>query len=181
MTQICLATMRGVLTYLQTGHIQFAPLSSTLPDMEPDNFHDLDDAGIDNFVDADQEESQRDNRTTQPTLLHQPASAIPMTSPKSVYRAARKFRLLVLRNLASEAIERQITPANCLVELFEDFSLKIPEMYEKRLSYVLQHWNEIGTQERNSIMQLVASARNRTKANEAFNTIMANTLITNKR
>ncbi|CDR88825.1 uncharacterized protein SPSC_05657 [Sporisorium scitamineum] len=168
---ISYTTMRPILVYLQTGHIEFAPLTSAIVNVddeedEEDN-DDPDTSSLDTFVNVD-------------TAVIGPQSTADTTSklaasPKSVYRAARKFRLVELRRLAVAAIDQQITPANCLVELFDRFGLKYPEVYEQRLSYVLTHWT--GIENRSDLIQLVSSSPLRAKAMEAFAKIMASTSI----
>ncbi|KAF6766952.1 hypothetical protein PSEUBRA_001514 [Kalmanozyma brasiliensis GHG001] len=185
-TQIAFVTMRAILVYLQTGHIEFAPLSSTTSDTELEDVTDADDASIDTYVDVTPQPSEHGEGPAPTTTAVRSASATQaasfnvLPSPKSVYRAARKFRLHTLRNLAGEAIDRQITPANCITELFESFSLKTPELFEKRLTYVLQHWNQIGAHERNKLAHLVSTSQPRAKASEAFNMIMANVAVPNR-
>ena len=163
---ISFTTMRAILVFLQTGHIAFAPLRSTVLDEAED---EMDDASASSFVNASQSSVDRELQTSAILDLS--------SSPKSVYRAARKFRLAALRELASRAIDSQITPANCLPELFCLFTLKYQEVFEKRLTFVLTHWNDIDKDDRARIGQLMNACRNRVKAQEAFAHIMANTTI----
>lgn len=169
---ICYTTMSAILVYLQTGLIDFAPLTSTIVENERKSADDSDDSdNTDTFMQESQE-------TTEPTgyrMTHDLASGDLAVSPKSVYRAARKFRLAGLCKLASEAIHKQITPDNCLRELFSKFGLQYPEILRKRLRYVLTHWNEI--ENRIAILQLVSSSALRPRAIEVLETILAHTSI----
>lgn len=168
-SNICATTMRAILVYLQTGHIEFAPITSSISDTEADDCDD--DASLETFVDVVQEPMPQ----ARGSVAHAHVSTSGATSPKSVYRAARKYRLAGLCELASIVIDQQITPQNCLAELFGGFSLKNPEVFEKRLTYVLQHWNDI--EERTQLVPLLNNTRHRLQAMNAFNAIMAHTSI----
>ncbi|SJX64635.1 uncharacterized protein SRS1_17604 [Sporisorium reilianum f. sp. reilianum] len=172
---ISYTTLRVILIYLQTGFVSFVPLDSPVADNDADDADDDADDEDDmntviGFVDVARMAAPT-HATTTGTTGWPGLSA----SPKAVYRAARKFRLDELRKLAIQTIDDQITPANCLVELFSLFGLKYREVFDRRLRYVLDHWNEIPN--RDQLVHLVNSSRLRSKATAASALIMEKTTI----
>ncbi|GAC94841.1 hypothetical protein PHSY_002414 [Pseudozyma hubeiensis SY62] len=167
-SNICATTMRAIIDFLQTGNIQFAPVTSFIEEFDDEEDH----ASVDTFVDIPEERASQ----TQALPVGPTFSSAVVTSPKSVYRAAKKYRLVFLQRLASSVIDEQITPKNCLNELFGSLSLRYAEVFEKRLEYVLQHWNEI--EDKAQLSSLITTTRNHSRAIDAFNAIIKHTSIT---
>ncbi|SPO31052.1 uncharacterized protein UTRI_05310_B [Ustilago trichophora] len=179
---VAFTTLRAVLVFLQTGYIEFSQLGSSVTDCQTES----DDVGEETehvgemaHVKAQDETMDEDGDVIdgeQPQLPVQ-WSQTSTTSPKSVYRLARRFGLAELKKLASDAIEEQITPSNILVELFDLFTLRYPEIRAKRVAYAVAHWNEIRARDKNGLMSILRNCPDATGAEQVFNAIIAQTTI----
>lgn len=142
-------TLQAVLLWLQSGHIKFAPLMT------------------EQFVDAKAEmDDSMETDAVQWTRMM-------VVSPKAVYKVAHRFGLEGLKELASDAIEAQITPVNALTELFSKFTLKHEEIKEKRLDYVSKHWEEIKDQDKKGLAQIFSESKDFPGAKEVLDILVS--------
>ncbi|SPO30693.1 uncharacterized protein UTRI_05310 [Ustilago trichophora] len=181
---VAVTTLRAVLVFLQTGHIEFAQLGTSMTDWQTesdDGGEETERVGEIAHAKAQDETMDEDDNVIDGEQPQQPVqwSRTSMTSPKSVYRLARRFGLAELMKLASDAIEAQITPSNILVELFDLFTLRYPEIRKKRMAYAVAHWNEIKARDKSGLMSILRNCPDATGAEEVFNAIIAQTTISN--
>ncbi|GAA5877505.1 hypothetical protein JCM1840_003875 [Sporobolomyces johnsonii] len=119
-TQTAYTTYKAVLIWIQTAHISFAPIRSTVPRL-----------GFPLLVDA----------ASPSESLASPCR--PSPSPKSVYRLAHLLDLPPLRQLALSALARQLTPDTVLVELFGDVASAYDEVRQLELEFARAHWRDV--------------------------------------
>lgn len=179
---VAFTTLRAVLVFLQTGHIEFSQLGSSITDWQTesdDGGEETEHVGEIAHAKAQDETMDDDDDVIDGEQPQRPVqwSQSSMTSPKSVYRLARRFGLAELKKMASDAIEEQITPSNILVELFDLFTLRYPEIRKKRVAYAVAHWNEIKVRDKNGLMSILRNCPDATGAEEVFNAIIAQTTI----
>ncbi|KAJ1017783.1 hypothetical protein NDA16_005100 [Ustilago loliicola] len=176
--RMAVTTIQAVLLYLQTRYIKFAPLKSA----NPGSIGRLEDerdeiAGDEQFVDAeDMDVEQGDGSHSEQHLVH--FSSMITASPKSLYRAACRFGLTELKELANKAIDDDITPANVLGELFGNFGLQNEEMKAKLLAYTLSHWEELKKKQNcKAMVEMFMERGHRIGAQEVIQNIMEHTVI----
>ncbi|KAI5476327.1 aminomethyltransferase [Pseudohyphozyma bogoriensis] len=107
------STYRALLVWIYTGHITFAPLSTSFPRSRAD------------AEDASTTKVSRKVGLSQ-SISEEPLLPIPV-SPKSIYRLAHLVDLPALAQLALNAIKSFITVDNAAQELFGDVSALYPD------------------------------------------------------
>jgi len=155
-TTMSATSLRAVLLWLQTGYIEFAPLC----------------INEEQFVDAKAEvdDVMEDGSKWFGSV---PWTMKMVVGPKAVYKAANRYGLESLKQLASGAIEAQITPVNALTELFNRFTLKHQEIKEKRLAYVCSHWEEVKVQDEKGLAQIFSENRDTPGAKEVLDILVS--------
>jgi len=103
------ATWKAFLFYLYTGHIVFAPLSSS---------------GV-----------EARNKSNEKHVLAHPRWPSPC-SPKSVYRLANKYGFTLLEDLALKEIISRLTPQNIVEEYFSSFTLTYDSIQKVEFNYL---------------------------------------------
>jgi len=117
------STFRGVLRYLETGYIRFAPLSSScLPVLAS--------------AKTSRAEAVKRLRGAHPSL------PIPV-SPKSTYRLARLLDCEPLQQAALVELSEQLSVDNAADELFDKASQTYGEWRRVVLAYVVQNWDGV--------------------------------------
>jgi hypothetical protein len=111
-------TFRGLLHYILTNLIAFAPLSSNFPDAD----------------NADNESSK---------LLGTSPYSLKPVSPKSLYRLAHRLEMKVLSGLALVNFESQLNESNVLQELFSDCVVYYDELRDAAMRVALSHWAKL--------------------------------------
>lgn len=135
------STFRGLLHYLYTDSIRFAPLASTYY------------AARDHAAASDQLfpwVSRRAFLLAHAPQAHQPATgagvglgggtAVGPCSAKAIYRLADKMGLGELKERAYEHIVQSLTPQNVVYEVFGSFSTRFDEVRHVEVAYLLEHW-----------------------------------------
>lgn len=122
--QIAYKTLYSFLHYLETGHIEFATLSSLLRNSPSRSFAPLGNAST----------------SARPVP---PPSSHPTCSPKSMYLLAHLYEHSKLRQLAFDAIASQLGSNNALFEYFSDLSSLYPEIRTITLRAVLDNWDVV--------------------------------------
>lgn len=133
----CYTTWRAVLLYLQTGHIEFAPLLSSFN-------------GTDNPADRRNEALE---------AIHAENPRLPyLSSPKSVYRLAQALGLSYLSSLATFTLYHEIlTLDTAPVELFSDLSRDDWLWRVTVISWLVEHWDDVkGTEAWTETMRRVS-------------------------
>ena len=148
-TYTSVPTLQAISLWLLSGHVKFRPLV------------------MEQFVDAKAEVD--DPMET----CAAPCSRMMVVSPKAVYKAAHKFGLERLKELASDAIEAQITPTNALTELFGKFTLKYDEITKLRFNYVKAHWEEIKEQDEKGLAQIFSENKDTPGAKMVLDALVA--------
>lgn len=115
-------TYHAFLCWLHTGHISFAPLSSSFR-FEKDPVRSR--------------SAAMDKTSARNPSLPRPAS------PKSIYRLAHLLELPALMELALESIESQLTVANAAFELFGDLAGTFHDVRDVEMDFVVRHWSSI--------------------------------------
>lgn len=119
------STYAAILVWIQTQHISFAPLLSTIRSYGNDT----------------------PAVKLRAAIIASKLSANPLlpppVSPKSIYRAAHLFELPALRTLALSAFSSQLTPQNVAEELYSDVAACYDEIKEVCLSYAVKRWSEV--------------------------------------
>ncbi|KII83733.1 hypothetical protein PLICRDRAFT_439586 [Plicaturopsis crispa FD-325 SS-3] len=64
-----------------------------------------------------------------------------VTSPKSMYRLAKKLELNGLCDLAKAEIKSQISEDNIVEEVFSKFTSRHVEIREMELEFLFKHWD----------------------------------------
>ncbi|GAA5885241.1 hypothetical protein JCM3774_001830 [Rhodotorula dairenensis] len=144
-TDAAYSTFRGLLHYLYTDSIRFAPLASTYY------------AARDHAAATDQLFPWPSRRAF--LLAHAPQSqsqaagagvgfgavgnAAGPCSAKAIYRLADKMGLGELKERAYEHIVQSLTPQNVVYEVFGSFSTRFDEVRHVEVAYLLEHWNEV--------------------------------------
>ncbi|ORY88836.1 hypothetical protein BCR35DRAFT_350750 [Leucosporidium creatinivorum] len=124
-TETAFTTYRALLVYLQTAHIDFAPLLSSF------------NADISFPPAATRRKMKITTRRLDGMSLPLPAS------PKSIYRLAHLLSLPDLSAQALAALSSQLTPSNVLYELFDSVSGTYDEVQQVELEYAIKHWKEV--------------------------------------
>ncbi|GAA5911286.1 hypothetical protein JCM8208_004319 [Rhodotorula glutinis] len=133
----CYTTWRAVLLYLQTGHIEFAPLLSSFN-------------GTDN-------PAERRNEALE--AIHDENPRLPyLSSPKSVYRLAQALGLSSLSSLATCTLYHEIlTLDTAPVELFSNLSRDDWLWRVTVISWLVKHWDDVkGTEAWTETMRRVS-------------------------
>ena len=117
------STMCAVLLYLQTGHINFAPLRSSHA-LPPDE------------VVLERKAALVDALEEHPTLP-------PPVSPKSVYRLAHLLEREELQTLALDSFASNLTISGAAVELFSPISLAYDKLRKVVVAFVVKNWKEV--------------------------------------
>lgn len=124
-TQAAYSTYRAVLLYILTGHIEFAPLSSSY--IGPPVFG-----------------AKYQHRSELHVAQYGADPAAPLAvSPKSVYRLAHLLDLPALQQRALAEIETGLTTHGAAVEMISDASISYDEVRRLVLGYVARNWNEV--------------------------------------
>ncbi|GAA5991610.1 hypothetical protein JCM10908_005789 [Rhodotorula pacifica] len=135
------STFRGLLHYLYTDSIQFAPLASTYY------------AARDHAAATEQPFPWPSRRAF--LLAHSPQHLTGATtgiggaqtagpcSAKAIYRLADKMGLAELKERAYEHIVQSLTPQNIVYEVFGSFSTRFDEVRRVEVAYLLDKWNEV--------------------------------------
>lgn len=112
----CYATMRSALVFLQTGYIQFAPLSSKVT------------------TDDSQSSTSTPSRAQYLADFASSHPSLPLpVSPKSMYRLAHLLELPTLQKLALDNFRSQVDSMNVIEELFDPVCTFTPS-YMRRWS-----------------------------------------------
>ncbi|GAA5990347.1 hypothetical protein JCM11641_006257 [Rhodosporidiobolus odoratus] len=119
-TESCYSTYRALLVWATTGHIEFAPLSSS----------------------ASSSASDKKQQTHLDRLSSEPNLPLPV-SAKSLYRLAHLLDLPSLQKLALTAYESQLGTTNCATELFGDASIAYEALREVALRYAVKNWKHV--------------------------------------
>ena len=122
-------TYSAALVWLQTGHIEFAPLSSRS------------DTDVDNGAYDDESESSNAGALCA-SADPQPRLVLARASPKSVYRLADLLSLDTLKSLAFANFVSQLTAASAAFELYSEAATTYPELRDVVLAFVVRHWDE---------------------------------------
>jgi len=118
------STYRVVLMYLQTGHVWFAPLTSSFSHLP---------------VEARPKarlEAISAQYKLEPKLP-------PPASPKSVYKLAHYLSLPSLQSLALQEISRQLSIENVFIELFDGLPSVYDEVRKVMVEYAVKHKKEV--------------------------------------
>lgn len=121
-TKSAYTTYRAVLTYLRTGFIPFAPLSSACKPL-----------------------SSTSTRTRKQRLLevwYWQDRPLPV-SPKSVFRLAHLLELEELQELCLANLRRQLTVEIAPVELVDDASVCFDEWRKVIIDYIFENWDNV--------------------------------------
>ncbi|GAA5952810.1 hypothetical protein JCM8115_002356 [Rhodotorula mucilaginosa] len=139
-TDAAYSTFRGLLHYLYTDSIQFAPLASTY-------YAARDHASATDqlfpwpsrraFLLAHSPQQQASSAGIGPGQAAGPCSA------KAIYRLADKMGLAELKERAYEHIVQSLTPQNIVYEVFGSFSTRFDEVRRVEVAYLLEKWNEV--------------------------------------
>lgn len=121
-TQAAFTTFTAAICWLETGYIQFPPLSSTFPPLT---------RGADRLK-----------------LISAAAAAEPtlpiLASPFSVYRLAHFLELPELQQIALDAIVANLTVENVAVTGFaSDVALAYPEVQNAAVRFAKDNWGEV--------------------------------------
>ncbi|TNY23941.1 hypothetical protein DMC30DRAFT_238402 [Rhodotorula diobovata] len=120
-------TYFSVLLWMQTRHISFAPLESSL-------------RPADNTSDG----CWKERRTKVKDIVDSQGPLLPFpASPKSVYRLADLLSLDELKSLALANLISQITPLNAAYELYSDVATCYTAVRDAILTFVVEHWKEV--------------------------------------
>ncbi|KAI5474178.1 BTB/POZ-like domain containing protein [Pseudohyphozyma bogoriensis] len=121
-TSALYSTYRAVLVWLHTGHITFAPLSSSFhPSLSPTTTR---------------------LEALKSSSLASPSLPIPV-SPKSIYRLAHLIDLPSLASLALTELETQLSVTNVAFELFGSTSEVYEQVRKVEMEFVVRHWGEV--------------------------------------
>lgn len=118
------STYRVVLMYLQTGHVWFAPLTSSFSHLP---------------VEA-RSKARLEAISTQQKLEPQ---LPPPASPKSVYKLAHYLSLPALQSLALAEISRQLSIENVFIELFDGLASVYDEVRRVMVAFAVKHKKEV--------------------------------------
>ncbi|TKA52492.1 hypothetical protein B0A53_04868 [Rhodotorula sp. CCFEE 5036] len=117
------STMCAVLLYLQTGHIQFAPIRSSYA-LPPDQLATMHRASL------------------ATSLGEHPTLPLPV-SPKSVYRLAHLLERDELQKMALDSFASCLTINSAPDELFSPVSVAYDKLRKTVFDFVVDHWKEI--------------------------------------
>lgn len=175
---LAFTTLRALLLFIQTGRVEFAPLNSTIEAGSTNVVSTVDDGQSEKTASFGVSGIERkvSKRKREGAVISGACQRMMATSPKSAYRAACKYDLESLRQLADHAMDEQITSKNILTELFDSFTFTYPEILRKRLVYVFKHWNDIPN--KNELAQIFRNCPNQDAATDVLNTIFSRTSIT---
>lgn len=180
---ISITTLKAVLVYVSTGRIGFSRINSANDD--PSNTQkdgrqgdvEFDDIGdTTSRTEALDLDSDDEDQANMDKVLWTATPSIG-TSPRSVYRAARRFGLVDLQKLAMKALDEQITPSNILYELFDSFTLKYPKIAAKRLAYAKAQWNGMTADQKMKLGEIYQKNAHRRGVSEMFNAFIASTVV----
>lgn len=110
-------TYAAVLVWIQSRHIQFAPLLFNFPSHQE---------RLDQMMTAK-------NDSTLPFF----------PSPKSVFRLAHFLEIEELKSLALESIRTQLTAGNAIYELFSDASKCYEDVQQVVMDFVVDNWETV--------------------------------------
>ncbi|EGU12060.1 hypothetical protein RTG_01944 [Rhodotorula toruloides ATCC 204091] len=122
-TKTAFTTYRAVLAYLRTGHIAFAPMSSTFSQ------------------DADADAPTRRTRL-EAAISSDPSLPYPI-SPQSAYRLAHLLELDDLQRICLAEFEKQLTVECTPHELFDDASVCYDAWRQVVVSFAAEKWQDI--------------------------------------
>lgn len=122
-TKTAFSTYRAGLAYLRTGHIAFAPLSSSDP-IDKDTSKSFRRECIEDAVDDD------------PTLPYP-------VSPKSTYRLAHLLELPRLQSQCLAELEERLTVYSAPHELFDGASVCYDAWRRIIITFVAEHWRDV--------------------------------------
>lgn len=117
--QTAYSTFRAVLLYMQTGYIDFAPLSSST-------------APRNSFATTTRKDALARDKVKSPRLPY-------AVSPKSVYRLAHLLQLPALQELALENLASALSVSGAASELFSPVSIAYEEVRKVVRAFVLKH------------------------------------------
>ncbi|GAA5855049.1 hypothetical protein JCM8547_002360 [Rhodosporidiobolus lusitaniae] len=113
------STWHACLVFLQSGYIDFLPLSSCFS-------------------------SRSDTRTSYLSEDYQKDPSLPLpVSPKSVYRLAALLEVSDLKRLALSKYTSRLAVDNIAHELFDDAAIKYLELRTAALDFVKKNWEEV--------------------------------------
>ncbi|PRQ76199.1 hypothetical protein AAT19DRAFT_13221 [Rhodotorula toruloides] len=122
-TKTAFTTYRAVLAYLRTGHIAFAPLSSSFS------------------IDADSEHTTRRQFIESAAASH--GERPYLTSSKSTFRLASRLELEDLQSLCLASMSADLTPETAPHELFSDVSVAHASWRNTIIDFVVKHWVKV--------------------------------------
>ncbi|GAA5898635.1 hypothetical protein JCM8208_004719 [Rhodotorula glutinis] len=131
-TETAYSTYFAVLVWMQSRHIEFAPLASSFRSASSSS-----EAG-----DAPVEVPSRKSKV-QVLMVSQNPVLPPPVSPKSVYRLADYLSLDDLKSLALANLVSQLTPTNVAYELYSDMATYYLPVRDAVLAYAVDHWSEV--------------------------------------
>jgi len=116
------STFKALLVYLDTGYIEFSPLSSSFPLTAPP------------FATR--------KAYLEKHLLDHPKLPLPV-SPKSTYRLATLLDVPSLKILSLSSLKSSLTLSNAASELFSALSISHEEVQSAIIEYVASNWPAI--------------------------------------
>ncbi|BGP11644.1 hypothetical protein JCM10049v2_007554 [Rhodotorula toruloides] len=125
-TQTAFTTYRAVLAFLRTGHISFAPLSSSFASRDA-----IADAGTCTLARPDFFSG-----------LSTPDRPWPV-SPKSAFRLAHLLELDTLQTMCLTRLSRSLTPDTAPIELVDDASVRYDAWRNVVIEYIVEQWDKV--------------------------------------
>ncbi|PWY99036.1 hypothetical protein BCV70DRAFT_122814 [Testicularia cyperi] len=194
---VSVTTFQRIVLWLQTGTIEFAKLSSESNignDFASDETYDeTNDGDFDKIskndghddevpkaktgdrLDANQECEigflSRDEFVGSVAAFPAPASV------KSIYRAAVKFGLTSLAELALQELGVRLSPRNAIAELFNPFALNHPEAKQLIMEYTIKNWHLVKLQRHDGVAQILKKRLDVAGAEETLNQLLQQTMM----
>ncbi|EAU85915.2 hypothetical protein CC1G_02938 [Coprinopsis cinerea okayama7 len=148
-------TYKAILYWLYTGHIVFAPLSSSFNRKEKET------ASVASPTTPAADAATSSNQLPGAKRTEAPASRAEWIaewvkefpgrpepcSAKAVYRVADKIDIPELKERAAQHIVKSLTVHNIAYEVFSPFSAVFDEIRKVEINFFLNHWHEIRSSE----------------------------------
>jgi len=132
-TETAYSTYFAVLVWMQSRHIEFAPLASSFRSAS---------SSCEEAAAEPAEVSSRKSEVKE-LVASQNSALPPPVSPKSVYRLADYLSLDDLKSLALANLVSQLTPHNVAYELYSDMATYYLPVRDAVLAYAVDHWKEV--------------------------------------
>ncbi|KAI5480475.1 BTB/POZ-like domain containing protein [Pseudohyphozyma bogoriensis] len=157
-------TYRAVLNWIYTGHIDFAPLSSTFTYPSSPSSPPSSASSASSSLSPPQPQPQPQIHTRSSHLFtfrtQNPLLPLPV-SPKSVFRLSHFLEMPELRRIALAAYKGQLTASNVAFELFDGAAASYEEIKEACLDVAMDHWDEVRASKAFKTVQAACDAGDR--------------------